>query len=262
MKRRVEGAFPLLDLSGVNINVRGLFHVTKKENKMEEKILNFLKENPDVVEHWLEGGFKVKAAYKKAVREKLKQPIIFLDVDEVIQTHRAHLQGLMIDPVAVELIQRLCDLTGARIVYVSVWSQRMVDSSDAHDVHEAFGFKGMSLMHSASGTETPWRIDEVTGKGTRGVFVEKYLKDNPSIGNYVVIDDSWSDYETMLDKVVAPDGIEGFGIRDFYRAKDILVHGKVRTAEETRLPFCEPHRAVACVRNFKTHLEKYNEEAR
>jgi len=222
---------------------------------MKDKLTEFLNANPEVMQDWLEGGSNIKSVYKSLIREQLGNPVIFLDVDEVIQVHRAHLQGLMIDPVAVELIQRLCDLTGARIVYASVWGTFMNDGITASSIHEAFGFKGMSLMQTADGTEMPWRLESVTGSGNRGRSVQKYLADNPHIKNYVVIDDSWSDYMEILDKVVAPDGIEGFGVRDFYRAKDILVHGQVRSPEETRLPFIYPHRSQGCVRDMKTPLE-------
>ncbi|QAX96282.1 hypothetical protein [Vibrio phage vB_VmeM-Yong XC32] len=201
-----------------------------------KKYEELLRENPELVD-MLANGYEnaFRSAFANIMDEQRDgEAVIFLDVDEVVQTERAHLMGLRIDPYAVGLINRLAKEYNARIVYVSVWKSHMKTLLAASKLHEAFGFSSITLRNKGEGE--PWRIEERYGTelSSREQGVDDYLRENPSIKRWVVIDDSVSDYFKYLDQAVCPDPVEGFGVRDYYRARYILRHGSLEGFDENQ----------------------------
>lgn len=166
--------------------------------------------------------------------------IIFLDIDGVLLPARARVlpenlrrigsfvdsvsknlprserYPVDFDPVAVALVNRLCELSDAKIVVHSDW-RRVSKRNWLHShliaqgilpdhLHEHW-FAIMEGLHSS-------KADDI------GLWIAKHKPDR-----FVIIDDdrlSHSPLEPLTGRLVKIDGIDGFLLRDFARCLDLL----------------------------------------
>jgi len=166
--------------------------------------------------------------------------IVFLDIDGVLLPARARVlpenlrrlgsivasvsanlprrerYPIDFDAVAVALVNRLCELSDARIVIHSDW--RLVSERDwlhqhmiaqgilADHLHEHW----FALMEGLSSS----KADDI------GLWIARH-KPSP----FVIIDDDrlgHSPFEPLADRLVEVDGIEGFLLRDYGKALDLF----------------------------------------
>jgi hypothetical protein len=152
--------------------------------------------------------------------------IIFLDVDGVLVTPRSHRAspgqeknqgGLMgyFDPIAIGLLRRLCEITGAKVVLTSAWRYNY----GPMEIQTLFLNLGFPKHHWHPMTFVP----DIRGGAIRGEEVAAWLQENPGVVRYVLIDDS---HDYLLDQLVnwvCPDNNEGFLLRDYEKALQILL---------------------------------------
>lgn len=223
-------------------------------------LMDMLSSNPYLVREILNDRRAFDLALRGIItREKQPPAIIFLDIDEVIQTRRAHLKGFSIDPDAVLFIKRVCKEHNAKIVVCSTWRSHMTSGLTAGAIVEAFGFDTADLFYSDN------RHDEVfyktnnkhgnLGKTAREHQILDWLAVYPEITNFVIIDDSFCQFNDLVLRAVCPDPYEGFGVRDYYRCKYILSGYDDKYLEETR-----PFKSQGVVSETQTYLEKINYE--
>lgn len=147
----------------------------------------------------------------------MNRPIIFLDVDGVLNSERSCLAlggypsslrpetWWRLDRIAIQLINRLATIADADIVLSSVWRRKQ--GNDAL-LKEKFGLN----------------IVGVTGyctSGFRGNEVQAYL-DECDVEEYVIIDDSSDFHVDQMSRFVRVDNRNGFDLTNFYDACRIL----------------------------------------
>lgn len=176
--------------------------------------------------------------------------VLYLDIDEVIQTTRAHITtGLMIDHQAVKLIDKLCERYNLRIVVSSTWRSHMDDGLTAAKMLEAFGFSPRRLYYKAKDDQC-----FKTGRSeTRGHEILEHLESHPEISEYIVVDDSFSDLDLVKDRLIHVDPVEGFGVRNYFQGEWLMEGGNL---DGRGMPF----RPQGCVRDVPTWLERLEAE--
>ena len=162
---------------------------------------------------------------------------IFLDIDGVLNSQQGsisqNVRGVMdyegIDRVALGLLRKLCELTGAKIVISSTWR------SDGHEeitgAFEACGWRGLIMSKIIIGV-TPHL------SGIRGGEIAEWLACHTDVSEYVIIDDDSDMLDSQKDNFVHTDGVLGFTLYDMIKAMDILGviddPKKVERAEDLR----------------------------
>lgn len=118
-----------------------------------------------------------------AAVERRATKVLFLDIDGVLNSHRScfafggfphcfnETHMARFDHVAVGLVRRLCEETGASIVLSSTW--RLM-----HSVHEVAN--GLNLPVFAATPEL---------NGPRGKEIAAFLAEHPHITRYAIVDD-------------------------------------------------------------------------
>lgn len=157
--------------------------------------------------------------------------IIFLDVDGVINSVRSMLalrrkddgyRHHFIDPIAVALINRLTDVTGANLVISSTHRKHIPDPLGTgrclvamQKYFDNFGITGKVIGY------TP-----CDPRGHRGNEIREWLAENTDrlkISEYVIIDDDSDMTEAQkLHHFVKVDNYEGFGYHGYKEALRIL----------------------------------------
>ena len=137
--------------------------------------------------------------------------IIFLDIDGVLNSQRTCVANNgyphdflpssmeMFDHVAIKLIRKACELSGASIVLSSTW--RIM-----HTVHEV-----------ANGLDLPVFDKTTTKDGRRGKQIQEWIDKNPQVTNYAIIDDDSDMEPSQQNNFVHTDYLDGFVWRDFTR---------------------------------------------
>ena len=169
----------------------------------------------------------------EAVEKKIeaKQFVIFLDVDGVLDVFdpNVHIQKLM--PEAIERLHCLMARTNAKLVVISDWrygSREYVDYCRKNNkfaaqcdnwpyLEEALKNESISI-HDV----TPW-----DGKyGSRTEEIAAYLKSNPQIYNYVILDDCFGDDYSSEPEIQAHlvhiDALRGVQDSDLIKACEIM----------------------------------------
>lgn len=152
----------------------------------------------------------------------MKDPIIFLDFDGVLNTeqYQARLAvdgkpnkdawGSLFDPCSVENLLKIIESTGAEIVISSSWR----------------------YLHRLGSLRMMWKIRELPGEIldilpcgasyiSRGEEIECWLNQHGQ-SKYVIIDDLNDFYPTQLDRYVETNPILGITEADATRAIEIL----------------------------------------
>ena len=150
---------------------------------------------------------------KRGVRK-----IIFLDIDGVLNSVRscAALRGYpwsfeaeqmgLFDEVALRLMRRAIEETGAKVVVSSTWR-----------IRRTIGELAAGLDMPVVG-KTPRNNDE----RRRGGEIKDWLTDHPEVTAYAIVDDDSDMLEEQHPFFVHTDGKEGFLFRDYEKLMAIL----------------------------------------
>lgn len=161
--------------------------------------------------------------------------IIFLDIDGVLCTHRAHYgqyfyapNGIMhaLDREAVGMLNMLASGMGSddqavRFVLISTWrlNRHPVGRGGQHAIEShlrQYGFNG--------GLHPDWRTDELGDEKARGTEVARWLSQHPDIKDYVIIDDGEHFTDEQKARHVRTEYANGLMWGDFKNAAKYL-HG-------------------------------------
>lgn len=160
----------------------------------------------------------------------LTTPLIFLDVDGVLNTHDydAYAKSNPIHRDKVELLNHIIFETNAKIVLSSAWR---------YLVHrQEMTITGLNWLFRSHGLVAHAIVDitseDIPGPGMRQIYnerayqVEKYLIDNNPNVNYVIIDDNDFDFTIRQLNFVQTQVETGLTKTDVEQAISFLKHGK------------------------------------
>ena len=149
------------------------------------------------------------------MRSNHKNPVLFLDIDGVLCTRRAHLtlgkrQGIwyMWDPVGVDAVRQACE-AGAKICVSSTWRfhpEDLFKQLDAHDLRKYLLDDWKTIDLRCNGK---WRGDEIA----------EYLSRYPEIDSYRILDDDIDMLDNQFKKHIKTDTEEGMSsdnIKDLF----------------------------------------------
>lgn len=154
-----------------------------------------------------------------------KSNIIFLDFDGVLCNARSSLavgeSGVYsyLDPIACQLVKRLCDKCNAKIVISSTW--RLL-----YDYYALQGILNASCSSLGNYIASPadkmqWRTEHLSGK-PRGAEIKEWLETHAGLfSGFVIIDDD-NDMEPFMERLVQTDTYNGIGFTDYIKAEEIL----------------------------------------
>lgn len=150
--------------------------------------------------------------------------IIFLDMDGVLCTHRAHYaqggHGLMqvLDREGIELLNVLCEISDVEEVkYVLSSSWRGVYSREWMETHlKKFGWTGQ--FHD------DWATKRLHLHGPRGMEVNEWLSRHSEVTKYVIFDDGTDFLEEQKPFFIHTHVYDGISFRNFEKAVSVL-HG-------------------------------------
>lgn len=147
--------------------------------------------------------------------------IIFLDIDGVLNCTRSVVVNKtfdILDPIAVKLINKLCEECAAKIVISSTWRKLHsivslitileVQGLNKNHLFEEFGLENMTTPVSAS--------------GNRGSEIGMWLEKIPDV-NYVIVDDDTDMLDFQMSRFVHVHGHNGLSYENFYQARKILM---------------------------------------
>lgn len=145
-------------------------------------------------------------------------PVIFLDVDGVLNNHASLAQHCHLLPEKVLLLRILCDLTDAKIVISSAWRSFMRENEERGLCPFRFA------MHKA-GFPTGRILGRTTdGYQARGTEVNEWLMEHKP-QRWVIIDDeafNFMEDEVQAQRFVQTDGAVGLTWCDCQKALGIL----------------------------------------
>ena len=156
--------------------------------------------------------------------------ILFLDVDGVLNSERSFVAGgdrvkqygidnpndpyflkitkCTIDPVAVDLVNRVCKMCDAKIVVSSTHRKHFADNDNKlFAMKEYFSNLGINREYVIGWTEnlsTP-----------RGIEIQDWLERHPETNRYVILDDSSDMMEHQMEFFVRCDGDIGVSSSNF-----------------------------------------------
>lgn len=153
--------------------------------------------------------------------------IIFLDFDGVICNPETCIaEGEIagynyLDPVSCRLVRRLCEEYNCRIVISSSWRKLY----DQYALQGILGAVCPSLGHYMY-TDDRWKTPTINGvpydEHGRGKEILKWINTySTEFDNFVILDDD-SDMEPLMDNFVRTDAFQGFRLKDFIKACEIL----------------------------------------
>ena len=153
--------------------------------------------------------------------------IIFLDVDGVICNpetciSEGEVSGYnYLDPVSCGLVKRLCKDYNCRIVISSSWRK-------LYDQYAMQGILGAACpsLGSYMYTDERWKTESINGvpyeQHGRGKEIKAWLdKYSGEFNNFVILDDD-NDMHPLESNFVHTDTHQGFRLRDFIKACEIL----------------------------------------
>ena len=147
--------------------------------------------------------------------------IIFLDIDGVICNPETCIaEGEIagynyLDPVSCRLVRRLCEEYNCRIVISSSWRKLY----DQYALQGILGAACPSLGHYMY-TDDRWKTPILSGcrGGEIKTWIDKWCS---QFYNFVILVDD-SDMEPLMDNFVHTDAYQGFRLKDFIKACEIL----------------------------------------
>lgn len=149
--------------------------------------------------------------------------VIFLDIDGVLNSTRsaAALGGMpwpglkkerdwhLFDPVAVGLLRRACEKTGAVCVLSSSWRAHLDDA-------------GLQDLAQRLGVQIIDRTRETRGAEIRGVQIAEWLQAHPEVDTYVILDDDSDMLDEQKERFVKTNFREGFLFEHYMRLTHLL----------------------------------------
>jgi len=155
--------------------------------------------------------------------------IIFLDFDGVLNSvrntvardrgwsdalPRNKFEEESLDPVAVDLLRRLCINANAKIVVSSTWRIGR-SAKDFEDIFSNYGWRNVPLIGMTPKMNT--------NRGTEiAAWIKVHLDTGGELTRYVIIDDDSDMLPTQADNFVHTDVRDGFLLRDYIKALRIL----------------------------------------
>lgn len=154
--------------------------------------------------------------------------IIFLDFDGVICNPETciaegEIAGFnYLDPVSCRLVKRLCEELNCRLVISSSWRK----------LYDAWAIKGIlgaacPSLGNYMYLDDRWKTPSLNGvpydEHGRGKEIKQWIDTYSSeFNNFVILDDD-SDMEPLMDNFVHTDAYQGFRLKDFIKAREILL---------------------------------------
>lgn len=127
--------------------------------------------------------------------------VIFLDFDGVISTYKS---GWNLDSDKMNLVKKIVDETGAKIVISSSWRQNTLEDTLELVTRASGHYKGTPLLVSDVVIGITKRMFSRSYNGEardmgvpRGVEIAEYLTEHSDITNYVILDD---DSDMLLEQ--------------------------------------------------------------
>lgn len=153
--------------------------------------------------------------------------VIFLDIDGVLNTARAHIayESSKWDPVGVAILGRVCEETGAKLVISSVWRGSMERWIHAHQLLDAVGLGKYGICSQHVGVDYD-RSNEFhrTSPGhdnPRGERIKHWVDEwNPD--NYAILDDDGDMLSSQSRHFVKVNGFDGITFSTYQRLIKIL----------------------------------------
>lgn len=142
--------------------------------------------------------------------------VIFLDIDGVLiplpTTRGLHLDLRNADPEAMDLLNILALVSGAKIVVSSSWRiGRSVSALDS--LLKRWGFRG----------EVIDKTGPIIGvEEDRGALISSWLVEHPDVKKFVILDDESTDLEPLADHMVYVKRDKGIQLHDVSFALRIL----------------------------------------
>lgn len=130
--------------------------------------------------------------------------VIFLDIDGVLNSG-AYIKRLndlfdrpenQMDPEAVQKLNRLTDLTGAKIVVSSTWRLAFLRQANGLDM-----LQRCMKAYGITGEVIGMTFNDAWGTDRRGQEIQDYLDNNPNIEKFVILDDD-SDMGPLLPHLI------------------------------------------------------------
>lgn len=155
--------------------------------------------------------------------------IVFLDFDGVITTLKSN---WTLDKKKMELVKRICDETGAKIVISSSWRRYTLEQT----------IELITIRQIEKGLQPFLYPDDVIGitdriygfkhgnrekhfRLYRGVEIEKWIAEHPEVTNYVILDDDGDMLLCQKDNFIKTHALRGISKRDVEKAIKILNSG-------------------------------------
>jgi hypothetical protein len=163
--------------------------------------------------------------------------VVFLDVDGVLNSERSFLAGgarvkqytldnpddpywlkitrCTIDPVAIDLVNRICDKCDAKLVISSTHRKHFKDADDKLALMQDYFYKlGLRRNLVIGWTESLHTI--------RGIEIQEWLERHPEVNNYVILDDSSDMLPEQMEFFVRCDGKVGVSSENYFQMLRIL----------------------------------------
>jgi hypothetical protein len=148
--------------------------------------------------------------------------IIFLDFDGVIVNPETCVaEGerggySYFDPISTRLVKRLCEENNCRIVVSSSWRLLYNDSVVMQTLLSAVCPNLGNYMYQ----DSRWRTKSLATQ--RGEEILQWTKDyEGTFDKFVILDDD-SDMNPFMDRLVHTNPYQGFRMKDFIKAKELL----------------------------------------
>lgn len=147
--------------------------------------------------------------------------VIFLDFDGVLNSDRyvrnSSRYGLIIDPSRMVLLKQIVDATGAKIVLSTSWREHWgITESDCDEI-------GMEINQIFE--QSKMKVFDKTPrlKCNREQEILQWLKDTPSVTNFVILDDRFIHHNLLNDHFVLTSNLRnGLDENDVKKAIQIL----------------------------------------
>lgn len=139
--------------------------------------------------------------------------LIFLDVDGVLT---CGLLGYKFDPFCVAQLNRIVEMTGAKVCLSSTW--RLFP--DCFELLQSEGVKAEFVGKTR-------RLQPKAGKSSalRGDEIQAWLDENPGWRSFVILDDD-SDMEHLMPRLITTDTKIGLTRKDADRAIRLLIESR------------------------------------
>jgi hypothetical protein len=150
----------------------------------------------------------------------VSDPILFLDVDGVLNGHRDYgTGGALIRPECARRLQLVLDVTDAAVVLSSAWRYQVLLGAVT-----LRGFEHMLRTHGIrarvvgttdrDGGDTQQEFNGATGPAERVAQIRRWLAAHPEVTRWAVVDDARLSVADPTLPIVETDGERGLSDRD------------------------------------------------